>query len=390
MKRRLLFLLGAVLFAAVRSMAAPAPTVLVQLEIPVSVTFDNRDKVVGTVENAIQSRITKEFPCAKVTTRHAIRYALDGLRHLAWYGKPGDENPDYQQDLAALGQLMDTNHLVLVTVTPMGGQWILNGKWLDSRKANALARAMETCAADAGALVDGAGRIADKLVDDAAYFEICPYSGPIKITVHTTRSERPPPETYPVECNAMGGQYFKSTTLDRASDTKMELTRKGRPNANGSVEFSSVEIEEVEEDDPCHQCPSGSRGPRIYTERKRTEIRISGFSEASSEAGKYLTDVRLHLKFDRNGTFRMELESTTKIGTKHVKIDRKAEGVCDTKTKGPEDTTVDFDVPLAHIFGPFQGSPHDKVLSATQEFHTTDPQTKEESTITVDLQLQRQ
>jgi len=50
---------------------------------------------------------------------------------------------------------------------------------------------------------------------------------------------------------------------------------------------------------------------------------------------------------------------------------------------------VRTDIPLAHIMGPFPGTPRDKALSGSDTFQSKDPVTGEETTINVEFQLRR-
>ncbi|MFT3831161.1 MAG: hypothetical protein QM691_15800 [Opitutaceae bacterium] len=390
MKRRLLFLCCALLgLPALFAGSRPQPKILVEVALPKTLGLEAPDNVVAQLEDLLQSRIGAEFPGTRIKTRHAILKSLDDLRHLATYGTATDNSPDYQNELAELGNQMAADHLVVLEVTPMGGQWIVNGKWFDARKAKALARRMETAGSDTGSLLDAVGRIADKLVDDAAYFEICGYTGPIKITIHSTRSANGRDER-PAACNNMEQTYVKTTTTDRTTDTALVLTRTDRIWATGTLEYASIETEDIEELDPCHQCTTRTWGMRYFTEHKRTETRITGFSEDSSTTEHRHTDVRVYLVFDRGGTFRLELESASEMGTQHVKIDRTAEGQCDTDLAEPKvDERSRITIPFHHVFGPFQGSPRDRTLSARQDFHPKDPVTKETTTISVEFDLSR-
>lgn len=388
----LLLLLCCALLAAPALLAGTRPQtkVLIQAALPKTLGIENPDRVVAQLEDLLQSRIGAEFPCAQINTHHAILQTLEGIRYLALHGTATDPNPDYQKELAELGNQMAADYLVVIDVTPMGGKWIVNGKWLDARKVKALARRMETASAETGSLVDAVGRIADKLVDDAAYFEICGYTGSVKITVHSTLTDNKREER-PSSCNNMDQTYVKTTVRDRTTDMALDLTRTDRIWATGTLKYSSLETEDTEELDPCHECTPRTWGMRHFTEHKRTETRITGFSEDSSTQDYRHTNVRIYLVFAQDGTFRLELESTSEMGPQHVKIDRTAEGQCDTKLKEPKvDYTSRVDIPISHIFGPFKGTPRDKVLSAKRTFPSTDPATKEESTITVELQLQRQ
>jgi hypothetical protein len=391
MKRIAIFL--AALLAASHLPAATRPKIMIQATVDNGLGFKMPDGVAAALENNVESLMRKQFPCADYITPHDLRNLVGFLRMRGLVGVPADQQAEYEQQLQALGGAVGADYLVVLKAIPGGpGRWMLDGKWLDVRKREALAMELEEFPANGDALVDASERITDKLVDAAAYYEICPYTGPVKIKIHSTRSKHNRVE-HLVSCNNQDQQYVKTTTFDRTEDTNLDLQRTGRIWATGEVQYDSREIQELEEQDPCHLCPSGKRGPRIYTERLRTDIKIAGFSQESSTKDHQFTDLRLYLKFDKNGTYTLELVGASKPGTKRVRIERKAEGVCDTEfDKKPgdgNDITTAFDVPLGAITEKFQGTPRDKELVGHKEIHRKNPATEEETTIEVDFQLHR-
>jgi hypothetical protein len=281
------------------------------------------------------------------------------------------------------------DYVVSLLVTASGSQCALTAKWLDVRKAKTLVNVTESVNPDGPDVLPAIARLAQKLVDEAAYFEICAYKGPMKIKVHTTRTKDDRLE-YPVFCNGNDQQYVKTTSLITVADTNLDVMRTARAWATGTLHYESSETQKLVEEDPCYQCPSGRKGGRTYTENKRTTRQIDGLSDASSTAGQHFDDIRIYLKFARNGTYTLQLVATTKFGPQAVHIDRKAEGTCDTQLEKPtEDYTIATNFPVAHVMGPFPGQPKDKTLTAHKEFRQKDPLSEEETTINVEFQLRR-
>jgi hypothetical protein len=384
---RSLILCGAILAATCAAVAEPR--ILIQATCAAELGFQKPDSVAASLEDAVQSRIRKEFPCVATLTTHDVGTMLSFMRMRALLGGTIEQQASLDQDLAALGGAMGTDYLVVLNAMATKSRWTLSARWFDVRKAKALAMAMEDFAPGGDSLVDACDRVAEKLVDEVAYFEICPYTGPVKITVNTNRSKEEK-EEYPVFCNGMDQQYVKTTSESKVADTELEVTRTRRSWATGTIRYHSVETSKLVEEDPCHACDPTRKGVRIYTESHRTTVDIEGLSEESSTAGQRISDVRPYLKFDRNGTFRLEILATSKPGVRKVHIERKAEGNCDTTVAKPkEDYSMRTDIPLGNVMGPFAGSPRDKVLTGHKEFREKDPVTGEETTINVEFQLQR-
>ena len=337
----------------------------------------------------VQKRIRDEFPCVNCSTPHDLRNTMNFMRMRALIGVPANQQESYDQQMVDLAGAVGADYIVSLRAMALPSRWVLSGRWLDVRKTKPIAMEMEELAANGDALVDACQSIAKKLVEAAAYFEICPYLGPVKMRVRTSRSQDERVE-YPVSCNGGDFQYVRTMSLVANSDSNIELTRTNRTWATGTFQYRSKEKMVTVEKDPCHNCGSGRKGGRTLTENHTTTSEVAGLSEDSSAAGQNFTDARLYLKFAKDGTYTLELVATSKPGTRTVHIERKAEGTCDTQLKDPrEDYTTKEDIPVGNIMGPFRGGPMDKSLADHKEFHSTDPVTKEELTITVEFQIRR-
>lgn len=388
--RRVAAILALYVTVVVWASALPLkPTVLVQVRVAPQLGLQGKDAASRVYANVVALHLCKQLPCVSCITPDEIRELIGFARMRALLGVPADQEAAYEQSLEGMGDAVGADYLVDISAIAVDAGWYVSGMWLDMRKAGTMARYGQTLAKDANLLAAVMRTVVDRLVEQVEYFEICAYSGPIKIQRHSYRSSSSHEERTTF-CQGGDQQYTKDHSLERRADLQLDLVRNGRPWARGGVDFVSVETEDTEELDPCHPCPSGARAFRLYTEHKRTEVRINGFSTESSALDHELMDVKVHLKFAKNGTFRLEVVGATQTGSKRVKVQRKAEGNCDTTFAKPnEDSTAKFDIPIAYVFGPFQGSPSDKELCVKQEYHTTDPGTKEETTISVDFVLRR-
>ncbi len=378
--------LGLTLFAAAWTQAGPR--VMIQATSVDAADPRRGDETASAFMNIVAVRIAKEFPCTTTITKKEVGAILDHLRQRALLASTVDQDKSVQQAFESFAGSYGADYLVVLKVIADGSRCTLSARWLDVRMAKALVSQMDSVAMGSGVLA-AIDRLAEKLVDEVAYFEICPYTGPVKITVNTNRSKEEK-EEYPVFCNGMDQQYVKTTSESKVADTELEVTRTRRNWATGTIRYHSVETSKLVEEDPCHLCESGRKGGRTYTENHRTTVDIEGLSEDSSTAGQRISDVRAYLKFAQNGTYTLEVLATSQPGTRKVHVERKAEGTCDTTLAKPkEDYTVRVDIPLGNVMGPFSGSPRDKVLTGHKEFPQKDPVTGEETTINVEFELRR-
>ncbi len=382
-------ILGLTLFAAALAQAAAGPRIMVQATASDTVDPRRGEGTASAFMNIAAEQIAKEFPCATTITTSDVSAILGNLRQRMLVGGTEEQEKATQAAFEAFAGSYGADYLVVLKVTADASRCTLSARWLDVRTSKALVNEMDSAAIGPGVL-DAIDRLSAKLVDEAAYFEICPYKGPIKMTVNTTLAPKEQREEYPVYCNGMDQQYVKTTETAKVADTKLEVTRTRRNWATGTIGFHSVETFRLVEEDPCHACDPQRKGVRIYTENSRATVDITGLSQESSTAGQVLSDVRAYLKFDRNGTFRLEVLATSERGDRKIHIERKAEGNCDTTLAKPkEDYTVRTDIPIANIMGPFPGTPRDKALSGSDTFQSKDPVTGEETTINVEFQLRR-
>ncbi len=387
MTRTAFWIAAALLIAA--GAAAAEPRIIVQMIVDPGLGFSFPDGGADSLESKVQGQIRREFPCVSCTTPHDLRNLMGFLRMRALLGVPDDQQESYDKQLLELGGAFGADYIISLHAMAVGSRWSIFGLWLDVRKAKALARASEETGANGDALIDACDKIAKKLIEEAAYFEICPYLGPVKMRVRTTRSQNERVE-YPVSCNGGDYQYVRTMSLEANSDSNIELTRTNRPWATGTYQYRSKERQVTVEQDPCYNCASGRKGGRTLTDNHTTTSEVTGLSEDSSTTGQNFTDARLYLKFAKDGTYTLELVAASKPGTRTVHIERKAEGTCDTHLDNPrEDYTTKVDIPVGNIMGPFRGGPMDKSLADHKEFHSTNPVTKEETTITVEFKIRR-
>ena len=381
------FVAGLVLLASAWVQAGPR--ILVQSTYSDNVDPRRAEAIASAFENAVAEQIMKEFPCTSTATAHDMQALLGHLRERDLLATTDDLRQSADQAFDNFAGSFGADYLVALNVIASGSQCSLGAKWLDVRKAKALASFIDSGNPDGPGVLSAIDRLAEKLVDEAAYFEICPYTGPVKIKIHSTRAKDDRLE-YPVFCNERDQQYVKTTSLSTMADTELDAMRTAKNQATGTVRYKSLESQKLVEEDPCHVCDSGRKGGWTYTEEQRATVAIEGLSQESSTAGQRFDDLRIYLKFGKDGTYRVELMAASRSGTRTVHVERKAEGTCDTKLEKPkEDYTVRVDIPLGNVMGPFPGTPQDKVLTGHQEFRQKDPISEEETTVNVEFQLHR-
>jgi hypothetical protein len=335
-------------------------------------------------------KLAEEFACTSVLTTHDVQGLLLHLRDRALLASDDNREEINERISSTFATLSSQRYLVTCRVQTTGSQCVITVLMTDSKSPKALVRLSDTADLNgAGNALSVIDKLVGKLVEEAAYFEICPYKGPVKLEIITTRSEDDRLE-YVVSCNGGDYPYVKTTSHQATSSLNLDVQKVRRRAVNGSIRYTAFEETTLVESDPCHACASGRKGPRVYTEITKSKTEINGLSGWTSEEANIFRHARLYLKFDRNGTYRLEVVAASEEGTREEVTERKAEGTCDTVLAEPKTTKkVAVDIAPQHIFGPFTGSPMDKVLTGNDEFRHTDPVTGEVLVIKVSFELRR-
>jgi hypothetical protein len=348
-----------------------------------SATRGQTSALASWLESMVIKSIMKEFPCAEITTQSTIGAVLDWQRQRDLLG--GNVDEDLKSLASAIG-LYD--YLISLTVIPLGGRTVLHASCISLKTSKPVA--MDTTVSGEGpdAAVDACEDFARQFVRKMAYLEICPYKGPVHVTVQSKRNKEEK-EEYPVYCNKSDEMYKKNTKITKTTDTDWSLQKTGRRSASGTVTHQNYECTEVVEENGCYRCPSGRQGGRTFTQKSTATTAIDGLSEESRREGKAQKDARITLVFNEDDTFTVEISATSRDGTRQERIEEKAEGICDTKTAPPKVVEGKVNVPLPGKWGPFAGSPVDKVLRGRTNETKVDPLTEEETTTGIEFELQR-
>ena len=331
----------------------------------------------------VTKALKKQFPCVDYTTPDAIGAILEVQRQRALLGSNVDDV------MGSVGGSMGLHDYVIsLTVTPLGGRTVFHATCVSLKKAKTVSMDTDVSGAGADAALNSCEEFANRFVQKLAYLEPCPYKGPMHVTVQSKRNKEEK-EEYPVYCNQSDQTYKKSTKLSKEANADWNLQKTGRRSASGTVQFQNQERTEIVEEDGCHPCPSGRQGGRTWTQTTTATDTVEGLSEESRREGNVQSDARITLAFSEDDTFTVTIDATSKDGTRHERFEEKAEGTCDTKHPPPKVVDRKINAPLKGRWGPFAGSPLDKVLQGKNTERKTDPVTKEETVTSIEFELHR-
>ena len=344
------------------------------------------DKLKSTVSGqlvAFQTKVAmeveKSFPCAKVKTQFETFLALDHFRQQQLLGINND------QQLSDFANNMKTDFLISLQIKVIAQTAIITAFCLDMKKAKAMSRATKSLPFGSFPM-SVYEEITKDLIDGLKQYEICPFTGPVNVTVSTTR-DTTITEEYSVYCNGNDLQYKKVTTTSDYTESTWNLDRKGISWADGTMKFYTGESEKIVEENGCYKCPSGREGGRTFNQKRSMKVNGTGISHYSNWMGKEQEDTRVILEFMDNGTYLIKPKGTSLPVKADQHFEVSAQGTCDNIQPKNETIAKEVTVPLNTIFGPYQGKSTDKLLKQQDTKKFTDPVTKERSTITIDFEL---
>jgi len=299
--------------------------------------------------------IKKYLPCATYTTYPDIVAALNNERERLLLGGPEDES--FLSDLAGA---MGAQYLVSLKITQMGQSVVMNVKCIKMDVAKTLVNVLEQAplSEDAFEVIES---LTEKFFDDLLKYEICPFKGLLKVEV-TTDLNVDQKKEYPVYCNEQDKLYKLHYKETKHSEHFWTFEKETKVWARSFIDYSISEESEREIDDGCYSCPQG-KTRRYYHETISKSGKIDEVSEESELYGKQVSDARVEITFNDDGTYIIKIEATSKESEISVTRYRNAESWCDNDNKPPETIKNKVDIPLTYFFGPYKGTAKDEFLT---------------------------
>lgn len=224
-----------------------------------------------------------------------------------------------------------------------------------------------------------------RLMDQLKKHEICPFTGTVNIEVKSDRDESSSTST---QCDA--GLIVTDVEIKSNSTLKWELVKESLAGASGTVTYDLKENYKTVISNSCYICDDGTKGFAKITETKESEAKVQGLSNESVSDGAQVSDARIRISFLDDGTYLLTVKATSEKGPMKITTEKKFDGPCTSSNESepPDTKTKSIDVPFTAVFGPYKGTPQDKVLSQSEEKDVS--QGKEKATVKIDFTLTRQ
>ena len=224
-----------------------------------------------------------------------------------------------------------------------------------------------------------------RLVEQMKKHEICPYMGSVNIEVTSERQESSSTST---PCDA--GLIVTDVEINSNSTLRWELVKEDLARTSGTVTYDLKENYKTVISNSCYVCEDGTKGFAKTTETKESEAKVQGLSNESISEGAQVSDARIRITFLDDGTYLLKVKATSEKGPMKITTEKKVDAPCTASNENepPDTKTKSIDVPITAVFGPYKGTPEDKVLSQNEEKDVS--QGKEKSTVKIDFTLTRQ
>ena len=223
-----------------------------------------------------------------------------------------------------------------------------------------------------------------KLVDQLKKHEICPYMGNVNIEVSSERQESSSTST---PCDA--GLIVTEVEINSNSNLRWELVKEDLVRTSGTVTYDLKENYKTVISNSCYVCEDGTKGFAKTTETKESEAKVQGLSNESVSEGAQVSDARIRITFLDDGTYFLKVKATSEKGPLKITTEKKFDGPCisSNENEPPDTKTKSIDVPITAVFGPYQGTPEDKVLSQNETKDVSGE--KDKTTVKIDFNLVR-
>lgn len=330
----------------------------------------------------VSNEVRRNYPCVGVTDPKSLSYCLAELR---LQSTPEFGGRDIKPVVGKIAQSL-TNPDIAV-------------KYSVFVNSEDLAQVTVLCANSEGEIlvdftepfspmeVDGNSIIkpVKRFMEELKKHEICPYTGTVNIEVKSERDESSSTST---PCG--DGSIVIDLEIKTNSTLRWELVKESLAGASGTVTYDLKENYNTVTSHSCYVCKDGTKGFAKITETSETEAKVEGLSRESVSDGAQVSDARIRLTFLDDGTYLVTVKATSEKGPMKVTTEKKVDGPCtgNSENEPPDTKNKSIDIPFTAVFGPYQGTPEDKVLSQNEEKDVS--QGTEKSTVKIDFNLTRQ
>lgn len=327
----------------------------------------------------ISNEVRRIYPCVDVTDPQSIQYCLGELRLQA---TPEFGGRDIRSVVSKIAQSLTNPDFAVKYSVYVNSEDLAQATVLCSNsEGEILADFTEPFSPGA---VDGKSIIkpVKRLMEELSKHEICPFTGTVNVEVKSERDESSSSST---PCDA--GLIVTDVEIKSNSTLRWELVKESLEGASGTVTYDLKENFKTVISNSCYVCKDGTKGFAKITDTKESEAKVQGLSNESISDGAQVSDARIRITFLDDGTYLLTVKATSEKGPMKVTTEKKVDGPCtgNNENEPPDTKTKSMDVPFTAVFGPYRGTPEDKVLSQNETKDVSGE--KDKTSVTIDFNL---
>jgi hypothetical protein len=323
-------------------------------------TTSNSEFLGNLLQEVVAEEISKELSCAVILTQSELKTLIEWDR---WRYLLGQESRMDQ-----IAKAHEADFLVNLSVFEMDNSYLISGGALSVSKGKAITK--NNYSADKNDATNEFHKIGRAIALDFVEMGLCPFVGKLTMTTERTSDEI---HERGNRCGKNNEGYFRGTMKKSYTYVeKLELEKKGRIGAEGSLRASSVDEEMNREiNSGCVNCwtyegkdvtgiDATNYTSSDYTLVIREEYKVDGLAPLFGSGG---FPASVFIEFDKKeGTYMVTVKAVSKKG-EYVKS-RKVTNVtaCQKDPEPDEKVTNETIVSVKQIWGPFKGKYTDKTL----------------------------
>lgn len=398
MNRSFFLTLLALILTANASWGYTVSRIWVESQASETAGYKDGDGVRLHLQGVLMEAILKAFPCVSMLSGDDAKTILKFTRERENISPLDEKSSEAMQaDLQELNGAAKARFYVLIQVNGIKETVEMTVKFLDRLAEKNNITLVRRVSGPGDAAFGPIREMAEELVREMAYLEICPYTGPVTLTVNSNKKKDETSE-YPISCPAIDGMYKRRQQEEVNVVQHWRLERTGKPDTSGEMTATIYEKREDREENSCYPCSSGRKAGRTNTKTTTIKAEVNGLSTRSRVMGEQENhDATINLAFARNGTYTIRISGSSEAANYRGKTQETTEGSCDLVNKTADlseeqiNTLIMYNrsLPLTVPMTTFPGTPFDKRLTGKKEIPLHDPLTGENATITLEFNLQR-
>ncbi len=327
------------------------------------------------------SEMERNYPCVGVTDPKAIQSSMNELR---LQSTPEFGGRDIKPVVSKIAQSLANPDLAVKYSMFVNSEDMAQATVVCTNKEGEIIADFSEPFSPAEVTGESTIKPVKRLMDQLKKYEICPYTGTVNIEV---KSEKDESSSSSIPCDA--GLIATDVEIKSNSTLRWELVKESLAGASGTVTYDLKENYRTIISHSCYVCKDGIKGHAKITQTKESEAKVQGLSRESVSDGAQVSDARIRITFLDDGTYLLTVKATSEKGTMKITTEKKVDGPCtgNNENEPPDTITKSIDVPFTAVFGPYQGTPEDKVLSQNEEKDVS--QGTEKTTVKIDFSLVR-